>query len=246
MDVIYPLGHGSIWKDRELWYSLLSLDKFVSGIDRVYILGPIPRWSAGVSPKLKFQIINVPSADLHSCKEKNIMTKVMHACSIPDISQQFLFVNDDHFAIRPVVADQIPCYFEGTLTDYAARRLPITGKDAYQEVLTRTIEALKGQGYADLHCDVHVPIIYDKTEFVRAMQKYDWSGKRGYVIKSLYANSTTAHKDFSPIRDCKIEVPHTAEQIDAQVRDRDFISVGDQGLNDPMKEYLSSLFGPIG
>ena len=39
MDVVYILGKGSVWKDNEIRYSLRSIEKHLTGFDRVFIVG---------------------------------------------------------------------------------------------------------------------------------------------------------------------------------------------------------------
>ena len=42
MKVVYPLGNGSNWDDKELKYSINSLFKFTN-VTEIYIVGSIPR-----------------------------------------------------------------------------------------------------------------------------------------------------------------------------------------------------------
>jgi hypothetical protein len=48
IDVVYPLGTGSVWQDNELRYSLRSLEKNFPDLGRVYVVGHKPDWLGNV------------------------------------------------------------------------------------------------------------------------------------------------------------------------------------------------------
>ena len=48
IDVVIPLGTGSRWQDNELRYCLRSIEKNLSGVNEVVIVGEKPKWLTNV------------------------------------------------------------------------------------------------------------------------------------------------------------------------------------------------------
>jgi hypothetical protein len=238
MDAVYPLGHNSPWGDRELIYSLRSLDRYARGIRRVVIVGaPLP-------PALGFEvlpwpILHLPARDLTCCKETNIVRKVLQACNTVGLSQEFLFCNDDHFFLQDFDALTLPFYAQGTLAEKIANR----SQDSYRAALVNTADVLTEERLPTHYFDVHCPIRYDKAAFRDIMAGYDWTRKRGYVVKSLYAN--TNQREPTPFVDLKIDSELTTAHILDRLVGRWVFSVGDRGLTPAMKSVLATLYGEI-
>ncbi len=111
-DIVYPLGKGSVWKNNELRYSLRSFEKFAIGIRNVYLVGEFPDWING--------IINLPCKDGPN-KEINIANKIYTACLDPNLSDDFIFANDDHIITQPIDLE-IPNYWNMTIGAMLLRR----------------------------------------------------------------------------------------------------------------------------
>jgi hypothetical protein len=227
IDVVYVLGSGSRWFDNELRYSLRSLDKYVTGIRNVYLVGRRPDWIRDV--------IHIPYHDYHPCKERNIMEKVMRACKEPDLSEQFLHVHDDHFALAPVGASEVPFWYRSELGKLSLRVPP---SNNYRQALINTDAALRARGRDVKNFDLHYPIIYDKELFPLAMMSYDWSDC--YVVKSLYANSVRI--DGETIQDLKINAALDMRDLVARMMGRPWFSLGPSALNKKMKDLLQALY----
>src|SRR5687767_1481800 len=172
MDAVYILGKGSSWHDLELLYSLRSLADYVAGIDRVFVVGARPRWLTNV--------IHIPQGDPHKCKERNIAEKVLSACLDPRLSEKFLFLNDDHLALAPMPADDIPAWRGGDLKTLADK---LTGGN-YRLAMYNTINRLKERGLSTWNFDIHTPMVMERAKFIGVMASYNWSER--FVLKSLY------------------------------------------------------------
>lgn len=181
IDVVYPLGNGSRWKNNELRYSLRSIEKYLSGFRNVYIIGEKPSFLQNV--------IHIPYPDKHQIPDRNIMEKVLQACNHPYVSDPFIFFNDDHYLLSPFQADQFPYYYEGTLKQKQEKR----GLDGYGLRLKNTYEYLKSKNLPILCYDIHTPILYRKQAFIDHVASVPWdTTKHGFVLKSLYANAIKA------------------------------------------------------
>ena len=224
MDIVIPLGRGSTWNDNELRYSLRSLNH-LTGLRDVYLLGHKPSWCHGVK--------HYPHPDPHACKERNIMEKVLYATRIPELSERFLFMNDDHFLLRPADID-MPNYRGRPLQQYDGP------KNNYQRGVNRTVEALTERGLPTWNFDIHVPIVMDKRLFEPIMASYNWEHRHGYVLKSLYAN--TAKLESEKISDVKLNERQSFTDIVATLRPRTWFSIGPSILNDRFKQFLQQLY----
>lgn len=227
MDAVYCLGSGSRWQDNELRYSLRSLVKYVSGIEQVFVVGKKPAWLTGV--------IHLPMADRWN-KERNIMEKVSWACACPDLSNDFLFLCDDYYALTLQDAN-VPAWASGDLLSLGRG---ISKHNNYRFSVLNTAVVLKKCGLPTHHFDVHTPIVYNKNRFVELMQAYDWDIRHGYVVNSLYANSAGIEPVW--MADVKLNAAHTLQDVVRLVQGRPWWSVGDGGLTPEVKALLRELY----
>jgi hypothetical protein len=111
MDIIYILGTGSKWQNNEIRYSIRSILKHCQDLERVIIIGEDPGFY-----HYNDKLIHIPTADT-AHKEANIWKKVLKAAGTPEISDPFLFINDDHFMLKPFNAAVYPYYTKGDLAE---------------------------------------------------------------------------------------------------------------------------------
>lgn len=215
---MYPIGNGSRTGDIELRYSLRSVEKFLSGYNKVFIVGRLPKWFN------KDKVVYLPFVD-GTKKQNNIYAKIMTAID-NGISNRFMFWNDDHYLLQPLKSFQLKYYYEKTTEWHFEKR---QGK--YKETIANT---KPGNFY-----DVHTPIIYNKAIFKNTVGKLDW-GKE-YVIKSSYCNCLS-FLDKEEIEDCKIEFDYPEEKIKELITDRMFFSTGDYALGVGMRKVLNELY----
>lgn len=194
MDIVYALGTGSRMHDIELRFSLRSIRKHLTGFGKIFIVGECPPWLQG--------IIHLPMADNPRLSpDHNIMAKVATACVSPEVSDEFLFFNDDHFLVSPFHVEQFPNFYHGDLATYCKNR----GNDGYGKRAKSTLDYLKSKDLPVKYFDVHTPIVYNKEAFMQHVHAAPGWGGEGYIIKSLYANSLKI--EGTPFRDQKINAP---------------------------------------
>lgn len=227
MDVVYVLGGGSKVDDLELRYSLRSVEKHLTNVDQVVIVGKRPEWIK--------DIFYIEAADEHACKETNIYSKILKASLCPSVSDDFLFFNDDHFLLKDYKAEEFPFFYKGGLLQIMGKLPPY---NKYSTCVHRTALVLKERGFAEKNFDTHTPIIYNKTKFAQIMPTYDWSQRFSYVVKSLYANSVGIEGIKEP--DCKINDAPDLEELKRRIQDRSVFSIGNgaiaQGMHDLWRE----------
>lgn len=231
MDCVYVLGSGSAWADNELRYSLRSL-KNVQGVDKVFIVGNCPHWVTNV--------IHLPFGDHFSCKEKNIMLKLARACGHPDLSDKFLHLHDDHFCLAPTLIHTIPNWCGGSLQTIGRQR-PGEKKNNWRDACMNTYNALSAAGLPTLNYDLHYPMIFDKNLYPGIMDRYNWKEPRGFVVKSLYANTAGLIPTRSPDLKINGEADTMSSLVD-RLRGRSWFSIGNKALSPPLKLLFPALY----
>jgi hypothetical protein len=230
VDIVIPLGHGSLWGNNELRYCLRSVEKYITGYRDVYIVGEVPGWIQN--------IIHLPMPETGISGPERIMRKILRACREEAVSDRFLFLNDDFFFLSPIQANCVPFYYDGNLEQAIQRKRKNGG---YKDALVNTMDILQAKGLPTLHYDGHLPIIYDKKKFIEVMHACNWKKRFGYVIKSLYANSIETDEK-EPYPDCKIDRGCSIEELHEMVDGRFMFSIGDNAVNDCFKEFIEGLF----
>lgn len=202
IDVVYCLGKGSKYKNAELRYSLRSVEKYLSGIGSVWIVGVLPKWAKVDN------FIEMPDPYQYP-PDRNIMEKLQVVCEHSVLSENFLFINDDHYLLQPFEADKFPYYQQDHLIDQVKRR----GMDGYGRRADNTHKWLVSQGKNTKNFDIHTPILYNKKAFLVEVCGAPWhKAHDGFVIKSLYANSMMIEGE--PMKDGKLNtIPGTDVKI---------------------------------
>lgn len=227
-DILIPLGIGSTHDNLELRMCLRSIQKHLTGVGSVVIVGESPDWLQNV--------IHVSCRDMPGLPEKdrNIYRKIIEGCK--SVSDNFLFMNDDHFLLTAYHTGEFPDYHSGDI-DPSKHSDPSTKKQ-----LLNTVNLL---GADSLFYDVHCPVVYNKEKFIKTFEGLPWPSY-GYAIKSVYCNSNlTYYKSVNPFQceDLKFRDPMSKGDIYKQLEKRKWFSIGDGTLRSgDMKEVLEELY----
>jgi len=234
IDIVYPLGKGSPWGDNELRYSLRSMEKHLMHWRDVYLIGEKPEWIRNV--------IHVPMEDKFH-KQRNIMEKILRACNMPEVSDPFLFANDDHFLLNEFFALEFPDFYDGTIGEKIESRK----HDEYSVTLMNTKNLLEENGYPTYHFDVHCPLRIYKQQFILKMKLFDVKQQYGFAVKSLYINQCMipaiayALGHIKKIVDAKINSRMTTEGIMKMIDGKKFWSISSR-LNEDLEIVLNELY----
>lgn len=228
IDILIPLGSSNIGHI-DLRYALRSIERHVKNYRDIWIIGDLPQWIKGVK--------NIPHSDdpLPEWKEKNIYNKIMAGCLSPNVTDSFLFTNDDIYLLEDVDATQYPYYYKGTCYESM-----VANKNHYRKTMYHTKSLLERRGFKDINADAHCPIIYNKKEFLTTFEPEHWDTKWGYGIKSLYCAFN--RKDMVYLNDCKIKKKLTLEQVRRVAEGRHVISCTDAPLKAGLLEFLQERF----
>lgn len=188
MDALYVLGKTSQYDNLELRLSLRSLEQNAKGLDRVFIVGEKPDWIKGV--------VHIPVDDVYT-RENNVFRKILTACKL-DISENFLFMNDDFYIMKPFVMDDYPYFVNGEVVG-------ISKPSLYQMVQNKTLNELQSKGISRvMDYRVHCPIVFNKGKFLLLEEYYKEAkfDKVGYSPRLLYGNLFI--DNYIQTGDCKL------------------------------------------
>lgn len=238
IDILIPLGKGSRHDNIELRYCLRSIEKHLSGVRDVWIVGEKPGWTKDV--------VHIPIGESSSNwnRARNIYQKIMAGIKMigcyqdepVSLSDNFLFMNDDHFLLTDNHAPLFPNYHRGRI-ELANFKQNIPQYTQYKN----TIELL-GPGLYDF--GVHCPIVLNKERFGLVFKKIKWP-EHGFEIKSSYMGWGIAEtKNWVHCEDLKFHEPVMMKSVVYDIlKDRDWFSVGDKTLKSGcMLEVLSELY----
>jgi hypothetical protein len=228
IDVVYVLGKGSVWKNNEIRFSLRSVEKNLQGIRKIWVIGERPEFLKNIN--------HIPFPDeLPNNADGNIIRKVLRVCQEKMLTDNFLFINDDHLILKPVIAGDIPPYHKGDLTEFPKEYFEL---NFWRGRLFRTKNILREKGYPTLHFDCHMPIILNKQRFPEVISEFDFEKNIGYTMKSLYGN--IVHPDGPMLNGEKATIfrPYILPDIIERVKNKTFIAFNDDGLRIPMKTWL--------
>jgi hypothetical protein len=223
IDIVYPLGTGSRHSNNELKFSLRSVEKHLTGWNKVWIIGEFPRWG---NKQLKYI-----ATDFKYEKALNILEKLKIACECAEISDDFLYMNDDHIFLENCDAATYPNYYSNEAKDEILKNRPFV--DPYVEMIKKTDSFMFGMKYYD----IHKPIIINKKKFLGMYDNIYFHGhKNGLLIKSMYGyfNEIEGKKTT----DCILRTAEDGKKIAEKVKGNDLFSFHDEAICDALKRYL--------
>lgn len=233
IDIVIPLGTGSLHDDFELRYCLRSVEHYMFSYRNIYIVGEKPAWLTNV--------IHIPHPDDQQ-KELNIRNKILAACAVHDLSYNFFFMNDDHFILKPTSTFAYFYYHKGELADTLQSRERRGLTSGYYQTLHNTYQTLCEWNLPSKNFDIHTPIVYSKVQFknIATALPDAWNLPGSLAIKSIYCNFYGI--EGTELEECRINRPMTVAQIQQRVQGRPVFSIGDEGLTPMMKQFLTEQF----
>ena len=252
IDILIPLGTGSRHDNFELRMCLRSIEKHLKGVGNIFLVGEKPEWVKNV--------IHIPARDNPNNwnRARNIYDKIMAGISYIDdlkvdyvnsrkhemqvscicLSDNFLFMNDDHYLLTDYESAEFPYYHRN---EFNLPELHNGGNMPQYKQTLNTIEFGFDDGY---DFDVHCPILFNKKIFKDLFSRLPerWP-VHGILIKSYYANHCLDTTKWIPCEDLKFKEPLMKESIYMALEGRSWFSIGDRCLKSgAMKEVLGELY----
>lgn len=187
MDVVYLVKESKDTDSLELRYSLRSLANIPHG--KVYIVGEKPEWATNV------EYLPVPQ---DKSKPENWTANLLRAVNDPDISEDFIMMNDDFFIMHQM--EDVPALHFGLMKSVIAdfdRRYP--EGSMYIENMKQLYKRFRTEGLDNpLSYELHTPMVLNKAK-VRELYA-DPAYVIPYHFRTLYGNKYQvggkATKDF--------------------------------------------------
>jgi len=234
MNIIIPLGRGSRWQNNELRYCLRSIEANLTGWEQIFLIGEKPDWL-----KTNYRLVHLPFEESAGArvKESNINRKILHYCQRNERDSDFLFMNDDHFILKPINAPDFPTHYKGALKD----SIEATSRgNRYIKTLSNTLEVLKKKGVKQpMNYDTHAPIIYNIGKYIDTVGSLQFPCY-GYGIKTMYCelNRITGERYI----DCKPLSIHGLRTFFNTRRDRLYFSIGNIPVCDELQDLFEELY----
>jgi hypothetical protein len=174
MDVLYPLGTGSLYRNYELRLSLRSLRHIDH--DRVFIIG---------SHELKWlqRLTFIKYPDVKKFKQLSVINKILFMCRPEsELSEDFILMNDDFYFLQKQAVKSF-CGFQ------SLPELRIKYPDSsYGRAIETTIMLLISRKLPDVNYEIHYPIILNKTKFRDLFSSINLQSGP-VVYRSIYGNT---------------------------------------------------------
>lgn len=207
-----------VHKGLELKYALRSIKKNLIGWDEIILIGDRPDWYRGTSYWF----------DYNGEKEYRIYKRMLFACDLENVSDDFVMWHDDHYLLKLLHVNDIKYWYDHMLEEKA--KLNFGNRHAAR--LRNTLEMFPN----GKHFDIHVPIIFNKQK----LKEIEPQWKRELVLKSFYCNSYNIEgEQMEEAR--KIEGAFSKLEIRDKINGHLFFSTG-QGICSPMVEIFEELF----
>jgi len=222
MDVVYVVGAGG---SDELRYSLRSLVNLPH--DQVWIAGVLPDWVTGVR--------HIPVAQRGN-RWANAAAAWLAACNEPEVSDPFVYMNDDFFVVAPMA--EVPLLHRGPAADVVKQ----IRTDGHRRAMADTEAWLASQRVKQvLAYDLHTPMVVGKEKFAAVLAAAAASPRR-LLPKTMYGNLHVRAKG-KQAADAKVhdgELP-AAELLAAGA----FVSTSDAAWKAVAGEQIRAMFpGP--
>jgi len=224
MDFVYFVRHG---ENEELRYSIRSVIKHFPDA-KIWVLGNKPDWYTG-----NF----VPIRNIGE-KFTNIANCCYEAARHPEISDPFVWMNDDFFIMKPL--ESILPLHRGSLKERADRYAQGISTSYYNKLLHATYSQLVSRGIEDpLDYDVHMPLVMDKEGTLEALK----TTRIGRTLpRSMYGN--LASIGGSKVGDVKVysSSAFAFKSYDYLNGDFPYLSTEDSSFEDVCENVLKDAF----
>ena len=195
MDIVYLVKECR--QNPELTYSLRSLANLPH--NRVFMVGGCP------DNINKLKITHIKALQRNN-KYKNTTANLKLVCQNPELSDDFILMNDDFFVLKPIkdpVAELNLCRgtISSVLEDYKKRYHNC--QNSYTQGMQQTKIFLQDIGISEpLSYELHIPMVMNKHKVIKMFQLQHLESIQVIHKRSLYGNLYL--KDSEQINDVKV------------------------------------------
>ncbi len=178
MDLVYIVKAEE--KNEDLRYSLRSVAKFVPH-DKIWIIGYKPSWVTNVE--------YIPVAQNLGSKWKNSVNNIIQACQCDNISDNFILMNDDFFAIKPIEnLEESVNLSLGDMSNIVSKHKKKKVDSNWGKAFVYIDQLLESLGVERPYCnyETHTPMMINKKKYLEAMNLPE--------VKAFMKTSKVLHK----------------------------------------------------
>ena len=209
MDAVYFVKEGA--KNPELIYSVRSLCKNLP-FRKLWFIGGCPE---GILPDVAHSFNRISNI-----KTRNTSEMFKLVCKIDNISDDFIFFNDDFYIMQPMT--ELPARYWKTLDEKIELMHKIYGSTRWSGLLEIASDALKAKQCTTYNFELHAPMVFNKEKLERVIKKFP-----GVPCKrSLYGNYYKLYENGLEKPDGKVH------RLDIELMNVDIISSDDQSFKE--------------
>jgi len=247
IDVVYPLSSMSKGPDDfELRYSLRSLNE-QPWVGNVFIAGHWPGWIKNAH--------HIKGADQWSFdyKDKNIIKKMLRACTDDRVSDPFVANSDDQYWLKLIHPEEMrvpPREFPAQMSiNKTGPRLNPTRafKNRWVKRQSDTVRFLRDNKRCEICFDGHVPYLIEKQKYIRTMSEIPWEVGDGFLIVVYQGWNFNRDQNGFRIesRDgvlVRIKADLKPGEIEEKTKNALFLNHNNKALSIGMREFLKKKF----
>lgn len=160
MDLLYLVRKGDVNED--LRASLRSIHKFAPPFDKIFFVGDCPEWCTNVE--------HIYTEQYNTCW-KNTLNNLMIACQDDRLSDDFILMNDDFIATRPIHNwNESLSKARNTISQQIINYQNEGLNSNYTKAFAKTIELFNN--ITELYnYELHIPMIINKKKFLDLFNK---------------------------------------------------------------------------
>jgi hypothetical protein len=219
MDIVIPLGTGSLFNNLELKYCLRSIEKYATNYS-IILVGSIPDWIKDN----KLYIIR--ANDMTNIPSQNIATKIAKYCHNFQVEKDFLLFNDDYILTKEFDVNDNNVYYHKELAYHINKSFGT--ENEYIEYLMNTYKYLVDNKCPTYNYDIHYPSKMNTQLFKILYESIEWQKKM--LVKSTYFNRFKS-VPLREIVDVKINKPVSKIELLSLIKNTNCFSYGDNGLD---------------
>lgn len=233
IDLVIPVGVGSIWDNNELRYCIRSFVKYFDDLGKIYIVGIKPDFLKWENPRL----IHIQSDDpFRHSKDANIINKVLKVCKRDDLSDDFIRSSDDQLILKKV---QVEDFYPRYLINLSSKPIPSNNNNWFKR-LQKTVNQLQQEKKTVFHYESHYPMIYNKQSFIKIMESIP-----DVTVNTYYFNSILdEYKELGNLKLTLQKPVISMQEFLKEVKGKVFLGYNNKAIREPsiLKLWIQNEF----